>query len=93
MARELKENNRKVDYAEIGERGMWKYFSEWVRICEDICVSCECSGKTASAGEGVTGREQQGGSGEGGLSSGHQSPEPPCPYLLDSLMKWPGWEG
>ena len=63
------------------------------RICEDICVSCECSGKTASAGEGVTGREQQGGSGEGGLSSGHQSPEPPCPYLLDSLMKWPGWEG
>ena len=38
MARELKENNRKVDYAEIGERGMWKYFSEWVRICEDICL-------------------------------------------------------
>lgn len=36
--RDLKENNWKVDYAETGERGMWKYFSEWVRICEDICL-------------------------------------------------------
>ena len=59
------------------------------RICGDIFVSCEWSGETASAAEGVIER------GRWPLLRGsvRQSPELPLPLPGGSLVTWPGRKG